>query len=387
MGSWSWTTFGLFVVVLTLSSLFLREYDKYRPYRGNIWLILGLILGFCLLGFRAETVGKDLAHYSVHIANYNYASISEYGVFSEPLMNILEGIAGHFGGIHAFIILSAFVEYLLIYIALKTLHNKSYNVTVVYATYFSFIVIRSISMVSNGLGIACAFCAIVNIIGYRRRKLEKNDEIEKNNMSSMFKYFVFTLLGIGFHNSIWLNFPIYFLCRPIKKEDKHRRLYNAGKILIVMLLAIFFYMYSRGTFNIFISSIANGSYIKFASNDTSNLGIGNILIRLPFTVLVFYSLPRIRRVYGEELEPFKYLLVFDLLVAQLKYLSQDLERLTMITGISIVIYMGILYDVYKNKGKGIIRIVMPVIMLFYMAYYLYRWGVQANYGIMPYVFW
>lgn len=76
-----------------------------------------------------------------------------------------------------------------------------------------------------------------------------------------------------------------------------------------------------------------------------------------------------------------------MVLAQMRYISTDFERLTMLTGIGTIILVPILYEVLKNKWRGVLQLVLPLGIASYLAYYLYTWGVVAAYGIMPYKFW
>ena len=168
-----------------------------------------------------------------------------------------------------------------------------------------------------------------------------------------------------------------------RKRTKKKELLFKFFVIISFIIGIYFL--SEGVFNTFIASIRSGEYGRLQVEST--FGIGNVLVRLPFFMLVIFSLQKIHKRNGATSDPYVWLLIVDIIVAQMKYMNQDFERFTMYTGLSIAFLCPELYEVYKNKFKGIIKIITPFIVLIYITYYLYFWAIKSNYGIMPYRLW
>lgn len=378
MAQWDWITYLLFFAVISFGYFCLNQYDLRREGKGIEWLVLGIIPGALLLALRCGEAGKDLLQYERHILNFYSYKITD--LFSEPLMNFVEGISAKAGGLHFFIVFTSLIEFYFIFTALKKLHSKGMKTKLVYVMFYSFVVIRSTSMVSNGLGLVCAFCAITHLI-----PSEDSDEnsIRKDKIS----FFIYTFIGIMFHNSIWVNIPLYFFCRPYNPEKTYRR-YVIEKAMILISLVIVLFIYSRGGFDRIVLMLLGKEYNRFLSvSSAPSFGFGNIISRLPVLFLTFFYWKDIVNSYGKRCESIKYLIILDMVLAQMRYVSTDFERLTMLTGIGTIILVPLLYDVLKNKWRGVLQLVLPLGIAGYLAYYLYIWGVVNAYGIMPYKFW
>lgn len=372
MGYWDWKTYFIFIIVLLLSLPWLIRYERCKKNSGIHYLILALLPGFLLLAMRGRSVGIDLVRYERAIQYINNFDIKINELFSEPLMSLVYWISYKLGGLHAFIVITSGLEFIFVGIALNILHKSGKKVILLYYFYFGFVIIRSFSMVSNAIAIAISLCAYIYL----------PDCSESSNK----KYWFYSILAFLFHNSAVINIVVFFCCRSTQQgsvRKKQKLIFFRICILICFIIGI--YILSKGVFNTLISSLANSEYERLQVEN--NFGIGNTLVRLPFLFLVIFSLPQIHRKIDYEIDSYVWLLVVDLIVAQMKYMNQDFERFTMYTGLTVVFLCPYLYGVYKNRWNGIIKLVAPCIVVIYITYYLYFWAIQSSYGIMPYQIW
>lgn len=372
MERWDWATYFIFIIVLLLSLPWLMYLDKHKGKYDRYCVILAILPTFLLLAMRGASVGIDLIRYEravEYTRNLNAISIN---LFSEPLFNLIYWLSNKLGGVRAFLFITSGVECSFLGIALSKLHEKSKRVTLLYLIFWGFVIIRSFSMVSNAIAISVSLCAYIYL--------------SDGSVQGRRKYWIYTLIAFLFHNSAIINVVVYFCCRTVensRKRNKKKEL--LFKLFVITSFIIGLYFLSEGVFNTFIASIRSGEYDRLQVEST--FGIGNILVRLPFFLLVIFSLQRIHKRNGTTSDPYVWLLIVDIIVAQMKYMNQDYERFTMYTGLSIAFLCPELYEVYKNKFKGIIKIITPCIVLIYITYYLYFWAIKSNYGIMPYRLW
>lgn len=372
MVTWDWNTYLYFLSALALSYPFLRKYDKCKNKKA-IYLILGLLPTFCLLAFRDDSVGKDLIRYAVHVNNAIQVEISSLGFLQEPLFTIIEWISAKLGGMQAFLIITSALEYIFLGYGLKRLHEKGIKIVLVFYLFFGFVVIRSFSMVSNGVAISAAFCAYTYLLDY--------DSSEKR------KYWLYTIIAVCFHRSAIIGVPLYFCCMPNLSENvRMRRRVNFIKVISLVAMLFLCFIIASGRINGLIMAIFSGEDSRLQVT-SSGFGVGNIITRLPLLFLVWYAYKKINIQYGHSYDSFVYLVYFDLIVAQLKYMNQDFERFTMYTGLCVVFVIPVLYSLYRRSFRGAMQLVVAPAVIAYITHYLYYWAVIGEYGIMPYHFW
>lgn len=373
MGQWDWATYIIFIIVLLVSLPWLIHIDKFKSSKYDKYnLILAILPTFLLLAMRGDSVGIDLIRYERSIEYTKILNTISIKLFSEPLLNLIYWVSNKLGGLHIFLIITAGIECSFVGIALAELHKRGKKITLLYYIFWGLIVIRSFSMVSNAIAISASLCAYIYL----------SDE----SVQGRRKYWIYALIAFLFHNSAIINIVVYFCCRSVRnsgKRNKKKELLFKSFVIISFILGIYFL--SKGVFNNFIASMGSGEYGRLQVEST--FGIGNVLVRLPFFMLVIFSLQKIHKRNGTTSDPYVWLLIVDIIVAQMKYMNQDFERFTMYTGLSIAFLCPELYEVYKNKFKGIIKIITPFIVLIYITYYLYLWAIKSNYGIMPYRLW
>lgn len=369
MATWHWGTYFLFIGALLLSSIFLNKLRNCKTVFIRRNLFLALLPTYLLLILRGSEVGKDLRQYDWNVTKYMNNAQLTISLMSEPFLELIYFVSSFCGGIRAFIFISATLEYLFIYLALYELRKREKRVDIIFLMFFGFVVIRSFSMVSNGIALACSLCAYVYLDG--------------TDKESSKKFWIYTVIAIFFHISAIVNVLVYFCCRPIKSKQNLRK-----EVLFKIMVFFAFFcgciMLSQGYFNAIIAGIADGQYAHFQA--AGGFGLGNIIIRLPMIIVTLYTLPAIHNKCGKKVNVFVYLLILDVLVAQLKYLGQDFERFAMYTGMAVIFICSYIYKTYCNRNRGLVRIITPIALLMYITYYLYHWAVMNGSKLMPYEF-
>jgi len=367
---WDWNTYILFLAALAVSYPFFYKYDHSENDKGNKWLVMALIPTLLLLALRGDTVGQDLVRYAVHIRRLDLSGFSfSLLSFSEPLFGLIYYISSKLDGLHSFIIITSVIEYFFIGLSLKIRQSKGESVSLMFYMIFGFIVLRSFSMVSNGIAIACSLCAYAYLDDIKNWK----------------KYAFFSLLALGFHNSAVVNILIYVCCRQLDYETaKERNKAVLKRVLAFVLFSVALYIISKGMLDSLISSINNGSYNSIFTR--TNFGIGNILVRLPLFIIALLMLNDLKQENGVKIIPYFLLLITDIGIAQMKYIANDFERFTMYSGIGSI-YMSVYIVQYLKKRIRGFQIIVFISIIIYITYYLYHWAVTSNYGIMPYKIW
>ncbi len=371
---WDWRTYFIFGFSLLWAVVLLGEYGKKK--RGWIWILMALLPLFFLQAFRAETVGTDLPRYAIHVEDGGWF-VSNYG---EPPLEILSQLLFYLsyelGGFHWFLFLSSLFEYIFLALAIRELRKRGVDVVIVFVLMFSYVVLRSVSMVRNGIALSATLCAFAQLF--------------TKDKTATWKYWIYSLIALGFHNSAILNIPIYFICRPIDSSASKYQLRMALRVFAILVLGgALFYVGQSGILDLFFR-VTGDMYNDTHFEQNQSWGIGNLIVRLPFLLIVIYSIPKMRKA-GYEYLPFLLLLLFDIVVSQTKYISQDFERLTMYTGLSQVILWGMLSRVYIKKYGSIGKFIFIVVGIYYFTYYMHKYAILgadgAGNGLMPYHTW
>lgn len=376
---WDWFTYYLFFFALLLGYVFLSNYDRKTVDKGLFLLYLGLLPTFLLLALRGREVGIDLERYETRVLEARFLSKDYiFDALSEPIFKVVEWSSFKLGGIHAFIVITSILEYLFIFIALRNLHEKKIDIRFVYLFFFSYVVIRSFNIVRNGLAWTISLCAYTYLIG--------------DNKGDKRKFWTYALLAMGIHNSAAINIIIYFICWPLKgvSENKIEKRVWIRQILIVVIFFVLIFGGRYFIMDLFVDfSSERYRDDHFAIRDS--FGFGNIAFRLPFLVFLFYSFKTIKKVYGNSLLPIIMLAVFDLVVANLRYIAQDFERLSYYTGLGEVILWATIAVSYRKKGEKMMSHFVFIVGLIWFTYYMVHWGIYGGYGngigIMPYKLW
>ena len=372
---WDWFTFFLFAFVLLISFPFLHKFDKSRNFKG-VWLVLGLIPSYLLLVLRGRSVGVDLEAYELHVIYGDGLDFSDIIFFlGEPLAEVIYWLANMLGGLRAFIFLTASIEYLFLYLACREFHKKGVDISIIFIFFFSAIILRSFNIVLNCMAVVCSLCAYANLLDDTR--------------SSRLKYWLYTILAIGLHNTAFINIPIYFLCSPIIANQNIKHFF-ARRIVIMLVGVIISYVLLLRYLDIF-NTLAEGQYSQYESSQ-SGLRYGIILGKAPFLLLVLYLYKKLYSYFDAYFFPFFLLLIFDLIFAHIRYIFYSFERFSMYTDIGRIVIIGMICMALYKKTKGKILFFGLVYgIIFSFTYWLYHYDIMGGdghgVGIMPYHMW
>ena len=373
MGVWDWYSYFLFGSALAFALFFLHQYDLLKGRDYFIYLVIGLVPCFCLYAIRHPDVGIDLVRYARQIevarfgAKFNFFYTSGQ-LALEPLSRLLTFVSYYLGGLQPFIILTSVIQYIFIFIFLRRLHLKGFNVAIVFLIYFSVIQLRCTSMVRNGLAISAAFCAYTYLLDEKKRG-----------------FWLFTLLALGFHNSALINIPVYFVCKPISGGYWDKLINVALKAIAFFSIIFFIFVLKSGAASVITDSFADGRYSHYEMNNS--WGVGNIIVRLPCLCLFGMYLKDMMGKYGKNIISIFYLMIFDLVISMSRYIYSDLERLTQYTAYGEIFFIPLFYEYIRKKcAEFPFQFIIYPIVIAYFTVYIYRWAIVSNYGIMPYKF-
>ena len=375
MIEWDWPTYFLFGICLTFAFVCLHQYDSVKEKNYLHFLVLGLLPCFCIFAFRHEKVGMDLVRYAYKIyqarygVDFFFANFLSGTILSEILSTFITFVAYYFGGINAFIVLTSLVQYVFIIILLNHLHKQRFNVSIFFLLFFSIILLRSCSMVKNGIAIVISYCAYVHLLDDKKEH----------------KWFWFyTLLAVGFHNSALINIPVYFCCKPIEGSYWSTRRDILFRIITYIFTVLFVLLLQKSFFTDLTSSVSAGKYAHYEM--TNVWGIGNVIIRLPLLGLFLFNLKGLKEKYGNRIVSLFYLLIFDIVISQTRYVYADLERLSQYFFFGQILFASLFYDYIKERVRFPFQFIYFAIVIICFTYYMYLWAIVSNYGLMPYKF-
>lgn len=375
---WDWGTYFLFVSALCVGFPFLWEFDRKKTFHG-VLLIAGLLPTFLLLFLRGRSVGIDLEAYEVHVRlaeDFQFSNL--IFSFGEPLAEVIYRISYLCGGLRAFICITAFLEYVFIYIAFKRLHEKGIDISIIFIFFFAVVILRSFNIVLNCLAVTCSLCAYVHLLDQDR--------------TSKYKYWFYTVIALGLHNTAVINIPIYFLCAPIGFHSDVRRAILKRVVLMVISVVVIYALLLR--YLDVISSFNEGQYSRYESSE-NGLGWGIILAKVPFILLVWCLRKPLYSRFNTRYLPFLLLLFFDLVFAQTRYIFSAFQRFSMYTDIGRIMLVGFicmaLYDRHRKHAGLVVMVGLLYGIFVSFTYWLYTYEILGGdgngIGLMPYRFW
>jgi hypothetical protein len=330
---WDWYSYNLFLSALLLGYFFLSYYDKEKK-NNNYWLILGLLPFYLLLALRGRSVGIDLERYELHVLYArSLSSVSLTQWLSEPLFTVIEWLSNKFGGIQAFIVITSTIECVFMFLAFKTLHKFGVETKNIYLFFIAYIFIRSFNIVRNGLAWTISLCAYVNLIGDA-----------KDNKR---QFWIYSIIAFLIHNSAIINIPIYFICWPLKTKATDKKLLIRITLLMAIAIAVFYFGRTLLIDRFFV--LTEDRYDTSHFEIRNEFGLGNILYRLPFLLLILFAYPKLKKRFGNRFVPVVMLFIFDLVIVNLRYLATDFERLAYYTGLAQVILWGMIPMAYVKN--------------------------------------
>lgn len=365
---WHLPSILLYLFAFFLTGYFASKYDSKSQKENIVYLILALLPNYLLLAMRGEDMGTDLPRYFIHV---DYASFEGWRsliqITTEPFYNIIYSVANLFNDRYgAFLWLSATLQYVLLFFSLREFKNNDFNITVILLMFTAVVVFRSYSMIRNGAAIAASLGAFAQL-----SNMDKQGKL---------KFWMFTLLGFGCHNATVLNIPIYFMFSDYQ-EDKLKR--NNIKAILILLGILFVAFFVRDYLDLFLMEFDEERYSGYLTED-NGFGLGNTIVRLPLLLITGILFKDLKNEYGVKAQVYLYFLLFDFVIAQLRYLSSNLERLTMATGMSEAIMLSMLLPILRQKYGTIAVFAVYSYCLFCLYRAFYMWEILGNYGLMPY---
>lgn len=344
-----------------------------RPYTG-IGLFLVSVIWLVILAIRDMTRGTDIYGY---FRIYSLTSLSDIksafqnAINREPVWSIFEMILRHFNvevakqpGTMIYLGISAAIWIIFVRKALEN-ELKGAGIGLSVGWCYCLFFFRSFSMLRQS-------CAIAMIM-YAYTMLAKGDKK---------KYWILQVLAVGFHYSAIFAVLGYFFW---DEEIGTTKTGSLLKKLLVLLAIMGLIVYGESFFGSLFG--ATGSkYDNALVGRASSFGIGQLAMRLP--LLTFVWLYR-DQIIEENPHNAGYisLLVFDLFVSQLNYVSPSFNRASLYFN---CMYVFIIPPLIRAIGRGRLNdlsqkliglIIVTVYFFSQMNYYIY----SNPYYISPYI--
>ncbi|MEW4225659.1 EpsG family protein [Rossellomorea marisflavi] len=372
---WSWETYTLylFVFVLTIFQLGIISrvnigininISKPNKYIIKPQLFIALLPMILMMALRSSTIGQDLIRYESSYFSFRNIDFSVQWLIAnfsvrEPffiILNLVTGLITNWN-FQSFIFVTTLIQFFFIYKTLKKLLKKGISPLIPFGVLSCLIYIRSFSMVRQSIA--------MSMVVYAYTFLE-----EKNYK----KFWVLSIFAIGIHYSAIVSVLVYFWSK------EHKRQY----ITKFLLICAFFVLLTFG--NLLIDSLFTFMGNKYSAIEVNTtFGWGNLLIRLPFVVVIMLYKKEMTRVYP-NIKYYISIYYLDIIVSQLKYFNVQFERISLYTLMSLVFILPVLVKVLRKKFGYVADVIMFFVLLGYFSYTVYYYSIVSPYHIMPFKF-
>lgn len=375
---WSWSTYFFYLLILILSIIFLLHYRfsfsniQFSNSKSQKGLFFVGILWLIVLTLRDSSRGVDVVRYFRIYSKTNYNAIKDVFVqflSREPLDGMIEFILKQLNvnvneRIGSMVYLGVFAMLWIIFVLLAIKEeSKTNGIIVATAIAYSMFFFRGFSMLRQSISMA--------IMLYAFTQLAKGEKK---------KYWILQLISIGFHYSAIICIAAYFFWPTSKKNNIKDVIF---RILIIGLIFLLM-MYGSRFFSVLFSG-TNSKY-ELLSQRSSKFGVGQLLMRLPMLILVLFNREKLIK-QNEHNRGYISLLILDVIVAQLNYVSPSFSRASLyFSNLYIFIIPSFISCIKLKYGKHFEILVSVILIFLFLTYKIYYFVYTNPYYIMPYLF-
>lgn len=353
--------YTLIVIIAIIFSLLLTPpggKEKRSLYSFIYFTLWSLI--FVTIAFRGEYIGRDTINYINKYATINeassYSSFGGLGAY-EPLFFYLNRLFGRlFGAWSQSVMVAESVAIVACYGAVLKRHSINPIISV-------------LAFLSFGL-YAASFCLLRQFIAMSFCVWSLKYVFERKPI----KFYLFTLIAVGFHYTALFWFVVYFLCVNLTKLKKSDWIYA----LVAIIGYLFVGMFQEATSHI------TERWSGYSDLETGAEGIISFLIFFLITVLAFINRDTIKSNYrnGGALLALNYI---NIIFWTMRLVTRNAERLALFFTIAPILLIPILIDVIEKKNGRVVGAFFKFVVVVLLAvFFVYKF--QRDSSIYPYQF-
>lgn len=324
----------MYYILLIISILLLvvsLTFNKKYKFISKFIIFLFFMFFICLIGFRYG-VGRDYFTYEYMFNNQKYLS----GI--EPLYSMLMYIIKtFFNKFHYLTFIMALLTNIFIYLGLKKRNVSIDFFAISIIIYISDLAFIYSNVMRQGVAVAIFFYSSIYI---KERKLNK--------------YLLFILLGAGFHYSILLMIPLYWLHNLNIKSSKYITLICISYILVATNIA-------NKILNIAAKYIDRYSYYSdsnlIINSSTEVLSLGVLVKVILSIILIVLSYNVKESKYRLEINYYKIGIIINILALS----TFMFDRIGIYFSVFSIVAIPELIKISKSRTKNMIFFIVIIV--------------------------
>lgn len=352
--------FLIFILCFLCSYVAEKSNEKRKAF-FYIFSIMAIFIPSFIAGIRASGVGTDTKVYVDWVFRSNVFSksfdvcinfIKMYGV--EPLYCVVNFIVSRFTSNLSAIYFT--IEFLILF--------------------FSFFGIRRISKRMN---ISSSFCYFIFLCLFFNKSLNLCRQflamsiclysVEYIFTRNLKKYLLCMLIGIGFHNSVVLFFPLYFLYSITQSKSDTSFLFRVGIICTLLISVLFF----KPLVELLVSyGVISNKYLNYVYlfGSSSNIKAIEFFSQLFILILCVFNEKKLvmKNQYNKF---FIYLILLSFITFLFGFNAQFSQRISYYYSMFIIFIIPQIVNLYNNKKSRFIVMSFTLLLLFSYSYLYY----------------
>lgn len=362
-------TYLLYYFVIIITFLIVNCSEKIRRSKYNklskiiFWfaILIPLIISANRYGIGTDYFNYVSRYYKITSENNIFLSIVNNGI-SEPGWIVLNYLVKYiFDDVkYVFVLSSIFI----LTFSFTAIYKYRYRINISIATFIFMCTMYNLSF--NIIRQSLAMAIILFSIKYIEEK-------------KPFKFLAIVFLAGSFHYSALIFIPLYWFFRTNKQ--------NWGKVKRGILYLLFILLvFNFDTFFNFLVNLGGGVFSKYSAyelNDYSEIGFGNIIIRLPIIIIILLNIKRLKKIdafMGEITS----LYFISLILFFLAYMAPFIGRITMFFE---MIQIFIVPAIIKAQNNTFAKYTLIIIILVYYILIFTNGIIIKNHGeTIPYIF-
>lgn len=368
---------GIYLLVFNLSIGIIYVGEKLEEYRkliiSKVFYFIGILAPSILAGIRDYTIGTDVNIYGVSMFNeaLRYSSFQDYiidtkvAILSEPLYKSLNYIISRFTNNPSWILfLLSLLTVSFVFMGFYKYKKKFHLWWGMFLFYFTFFNM-SLNIMRQLLASSILFFSIHYIF---ERKIKK--------------YYLFVILGVGFHASCVIGIVLPLLYSLI--NNKKIKKYNKIIILIIIFFSLLFIAnMDKITIYLVNFGLLRDNYLKYINPSVfgSYFSLKRLLLNIFELFLIFLFWKKIKKFYPEYIYVWL-LAILGFIFSQIGFISTYIIRISYyFIFIRMYLYSIIPY-LFKNKKDRLL--IICGLATYFVLNWIYVYAYLGEHETIPY---